>query len=177
MGAAMLHPADTWALHVPRGQLDAWAALVCWHELGEHVTRLTEEMEEALLEAPPDPATPLASTAVRREAIGIQMPDRSEWLVMARIPALARIPVHGAHHWGYRQPVIAWCGSSPSGNEDGYISGYINLLDQPTLADVRISGGLVTSLLTEESRARSAADLIGDDYRVSLALAVFLRQP
>lgn len=177
MGAAMLHPAEEWVRCVPRVQPDAWATLWRWHQAGEPIVRITEEMESALLARPPDPATPLANVPLQREALACQLPDRSQWMVVARhAPAPAYIPVHGEHGWAYGEPVLTYCGSSALGTESGLVSGFVNLLDQPTLGALLLGAGTITAAVSEEPRPLQETAILADDYRFTLALAEFLRR-
>jgi len=176
LGAAMLHPAGEWARLVPRVQLDAWASVWRWHIDGEIITRVTEEMAAAFAAHPLPGDLPLATAPLQSASLGVQLPDRSEWIVIARhAPAPATIPVHGQHHWAYAQPVLTYCASSALGSQTGLASGFVNLIDQPTPRDITLFAGRVTSMETEESRP--ITDISVDAQRLAIALhALFTAQ-
>lgn len=170
LGAALLYPPAEWPKHVPRVQLDAWSTLWRWHAIGAPITRITPEAEDAMLDKPMPPDLPLATARTRSEALAVQLPDPSEWLVIARHPANATIIVQSQHCYGYAQPLLTYCGSSSRGSADGYTSGFINLIDQPTLAEVRLYAGTITDAITERQQALTDADVTSDDYRLALAI-------
>ncbi len=178
LGAAMLYPQDEWARHAPRVQIDAWATLWRWHVTGEQIVRLTDEAEGAIL-ARPLPVDLLLSTApLRHESLALQLPDRSEWIVIARhAPAPAVIPVYGPHTWAYAQPLLTYVASSPRGTPEGIASGYVNLIDQPTPRDLRLIPGTVTDIATERVASHlTEADVVREDYHLALAIhALFSR--
>lgn len=175
-GAALAHPPDQWAIHVPRVQLDGWASLWRWHQAGEPVWRITEAEERDTLAAPPRGDVQLATCRLRREAVACILPDRRDWIVIARhAPAPAWVPVYCEHGWAYAQPLVTWCGRSDGEGATAFTSGYVSLLDQPTPADVVVLPGTVTDLETERSAPITEAQSVHDDYRLALALAVLLR--
>lgn len=160
-------PPDTWAKEVPRVMVDAWATLSRWHQHGERVWRITpaaaDETADMLL--PPDLA--LATARTRGEAVAYQLPERSEWIVIARhAPAPCTVTVRGPDvGWAYAQPVLTYCTELADG---ALAAGYYNLIDQPTPARLELRPGTTLGLTT--LRALSAADIAEDEYRVALAL-------
>ena len=156
---------DTWPQLVPRVQLDAWATLWRWHAGGERIWRISaamaEETEDMLL--PPD--LDLATARVRGEAVAYQLPQRSEWIVIARhAPAPSKIPVHGAVRWAYAQPVLTYCANLAGGTLS---AGYYSLADQPTPNQLSLRPGLT---LGRSIRALTEASIAEEEYRVMLAL-------
>ena len=172
-GCALLHPADTWAHHAPRVQLDAWAALYAWHVAGEPITRLTDETEEAILASRLAPDFPLSTAPLTREALGIQTSERGNWIVIARVPGGTIIPVYGDISYGYRQPTLKYLSSTPSGN--GYAAGYVNLEDQPTPSHLSLIPGTSSDPETEQQHALTAVDITHDDYLLTLAIHTLYR--
>ena len=178
LGAALLSPASEWPKQVSRVQLDAWATLWRWHAIGEPITRITPEAEDAMLDQPLPPDLPLATARTRSEALAVQLPDPREWIVIARHPGNATIIVQSQHCYGYAQPLLTYCASSARGSESGYTSGYINLIDQPTIGDVRLYAGTITDAFTERQQALTEAEITDDDYRLAIAIhALYSRQP
>mgnify|MGYP001544924960 FL=1 len=119
-------PAATWARAVPRVLLDSWASLVRWHESGERVRRIgaaaAAKMGDMVL--PGD--LPLATAPVHAEAVCYQLPDRTEWIVLARhAPAPREVVVHGDVRWSYAQPVLTYC----TDVEGRLAAGYYSLAD------------------------------------------------
>lgn len=176
LGAALLYPADQWPLHAPRVQLDAWATLWRWHTSGEPMTRMTNEAESAMLSHPLPSDLRLASVALQAEALAVQLPPR-DWIVIARHPAGAIIPVHGSHSYGYAQPVLTYMASSAIGSAHGYRSGYVSLTDQPTVADLQLYAGTLTDSATERQIHLGTADAAEDEYTLHLAIhALYARR-
>ena len=150
----------------PRVQLDAWATLFRWHQAGEPSVRITDESEDAALSVPLPGDLHLATHPLRHEAVAFQLPERSLWIVLARhAPAPCHVAVWQDHGWDYSQPLLTYCANT----ESGLAAGYINLTDQPTLAELRlvpgrlIRGDGLAETLTE-------AEITDDDYRLSLAI-------
>lgn len=155
----------TWTQHVARAQLDAWATLVRWHEHGERVWRISaaaaDETADMLL--PPD--LPLATARVRGEAVAYQLPERSQWIVLARhAPAPCVVAVTEQVSWAWAQPLLTYC----TLHDDGALaSGYYSLTDQPTPATLSLRPG---TTLGRTLRALTEASIAEDEYRVGLAL-------
>ncbi len=169
-GCALLHDPDTWALHAPRVQLDAWATLLAWHTAGEPVTRLTDETEDAILSRPLPPDLALATAPLRRESLGIQCSERGVWVVIARHPAGVSIGVQDTVSYGFRQPLLTYIANHPGGT--GYAAGYVNLIDQPTPSRLTISPGTIMDAATERVRPLGNEAITHDDYLLTLAIHV-----
>lgn len=163
-------PAKNWVQSVPRMHLDAWATLFRWNQIGEPITRITEEQESALLEGLP-PDLDLARTPLSQPALAIQMPERKYWFVIARHEAKEPIVVHGEQMWAFQNPIITYV----SNCHDGLLmSGYVNLGDQPTPAHLRLYPGF--ALKSDGScQPLAEAEITEDDYRLALALSAFYR--
>lgn len=176
MGAALLYPADEWPLHAPRVQLDAWATLWRWHTSGEPMTRLTIDAESAMLSRPLPGTLSLATVPLQDEALAVHLPPR-DWIVIARHPAQSIITVHGQHCYSYAQPVLTYMASSAVGSKDGYRSGYVSLIDQPTVADLQLYAGTLTVSATEQQIDLGTADAAEDEYTLHLAIhALYTRR-
>lgn len=165
--AASYLPAETWARDVPRVMLDAWASLVRWHEAGERVWRISaaaaDETGDMILPAD----LPLATARVRAEAVCYQLPDRSEWIVLARhTPAPCTVVVRDPLAWAYRQPVLTYCTIV----DDRLASGYYSLADYPTAGalPVTIRPGHVYGAAGVRPLGEIAA--AEEDSRIALAL-------
>jgi hypothetical protein len=102
--------------------------------------------------------------------VAVQLPDRDDWIVVARLLPSDIIVVHGSQTWAYAQPVITYVANSGT----GIAAGYIGLHDQPTLAHLHLVPGTFAQKhgtitpLTE-------ADITEDDYRLAIALSVLYR--
>lgn len=163
--AASSLPADTWANQAPRVLLDAWASLVRWHECGERVWRITpaaaDETADMLLPAD----LPLATAPVRAEAVCYQLPDRSQWIIIARhTPAPCEVVVRGGVRFAYAQPVLTYCTLLA---DDTLASGFASLVDQPTPVELTLAPG---HRYGRTLRALTEAECAEEDYRMSLAL-------
>lgn len=165
--AASSLPPETWARDVPRALLDGWASLVRWHECGERVWRISaaaaDETGDMVLPAD----LPLATARVRAEAVCYQLPDRSQWIVLARhAPAPRTVVVKGEVAWAYRQPVLTYCTMV----DDRLASGYYSLEDYPTAGDLppTIQAGTVLGL--GGARPLGEVEAAEEDSRVALAL-------
>jgi len=146
----------------PRVILDAWASLWRWHDTGERTWRITSEHEDALMANPLPSDLPLATAKRRGPAVAYQLPDRRQWIVLAyhdgkREPITVLGPEIG---WSYSQPILTFATMI----DDALASGYYNLTDQPTPADLHLRPG--TSL----RGALTAADIVEEDYRVAIAI-------
>jgi len=155
----------------PRAALDAWAALWAWHDAGEHCLRLTDESEDALIARPLPPDLPLA-TAPCRPATAIQMPERSLYIVAARIASGTMIPVKTPDVISYPGPVLVYC-IPPCGEVAAMASGYVNLSDQSRPADLRLGAGHVFGPAGKVPL--SDGDLSRDDYLLTLAILTLYR--
>jgi hypothetical protein len=176
LGAALLYPDDEWPLHAPRVQLDAWATLWRWHSSGEPMTRLTIEAESAMLSRPLPGDLRLATVALQTEALAVQLPPRN-WIVIARHAAQAIITVNGQHCYSYAKPVLTYMASSAVGSAHGYGSGYVSLIDQPTVADLQLYAGTLTDSATERQIDLGSADAAEDEYTLDLAIhALYTRR-
>lgn len=152
----------------PRVMIDAWASLYRWHVTGERVWRISDEQADRLMDEPLPPALNLATAPVRGEAVAYQLPDRSEWIVLARhAPAPCLVVVHGDCRWSYAQPVLTYCTELPDGS---LASGYFSLADMPTPSVLELRPGM-----TMLSGPLTAAEIAEEDYRVSLAIAQHYR--
>lgn len=159
-------PPETWAKHAPRVALDAWATLYRWHQSGERVWRISSLMAEALADMVLPSDLPLATAPLRADAIAYQLPERGEWIIIARhAPAPAEVIVHGDVRWAYAQPVLTYCTEL----EGGLASGYYSLADYPTAGDLpdRILPGVS---LGRKARRLGEAEITEEESRVALAL-------
>lgn len=160
---------EHWVQDVPRVLLDAWATLSRWHEHREKVWRISaaaaDETADMLLPA----ELPLAIAPVRGEAVVYQLPDRREWIVLARhAPAPCTVTVLGPDiGWAYRQPVLTYCTEGPDGD---LRAGYYSLADYPTAGSLPdlIRPGMAIGL--RGARPLGAADTTEESARVALAL-------
>lgn len=176
LGAALLYPNDEWPLHAPRVQIDAWATLWRWHSSAEPMTRLTMEAESAMLSRPLPGDLVLATVPLQAEALAVHFPPR-DWIVIARHAAQAIITVHGQHCYSYAQPVLTYMASSAVGSAHGYRSGYVSLIDQPTVADLQLYAGTLTDSATERQIDLGTADAAEDEYTLHLAIhALYTRR-
>ena len=171
LGAAMLYPPDEWPHHVPRVHLDAWATLYRWHAEGERIWRVTEQEEAWMLDHPLPARLPLIDAPVRAEALAVQLPDRSEWVVIARhATAPVTIPVHGDVRFGYTQPLLTYC-SPGSRTDDGSLgSGFVNLIDQPEYGSIRLIAGTLTGEQDAAERQLTKDELGMDAYRLLVGI-------
>lgn len=165
MRTADEHPPALWAKHAPRVQLDAWATLYRWHNSGEHVwsisAAMADETEDMVL--PYD--LQLATARVRGEAVAYQLPERSEWIVLARhAPAPCEVQVRDGVAWAYAQPVLTYCTLLHGG---ALAAGYYSLADQPTPDRMVLRPGIT---LGQSVRALTEASLPEEEYRIALAL-------
>lgn len=151
----------------PRGAVDGWAALYGWHRAGERWWRISEEHAERLLDEPLPADLQLAMAPTRGEGMAYQLPDRQDWIVLARWQPQEIIPVWGERTVAYRQPVLVYATAAADGT---LLSGYVSLIDQPTPPDVHLRPGvsLLRGPLTD-------AEITEEDYRLSLAIAQHYR--
>lgn len=154
-----------WSSQVARVQLDAWATLARWHEHGERVWRISaaaaDETADMLL--PPDLS--LATARTRGEAVAYQLPDRPEWIILARhAPAPCVVPVAEGVSWAWGQPLLTYCTLLDGGP---MAAGYYSLTDQPTPARLSLRPG---NTLGQTLRALTEASIAEEEYRVGLAL-------
>jgi hypothetical protein len=106
----------------------------------------------------------------------VQLPPR-DWIVIARHPAKAIITVHGEHCYSYAQPVLTYMASSAVASAHGYRSGYVSLIDQPTVADIQLYAGTLTDSATERQIDLGTADAAEDEYTLALAIhALYTRR-
>lgn len=151
----------------PRVAIDGWATLWLWHRHGEAVWRISAEQAERLLDEPLPPDLPLATAPTRGRAVAYQLPERREWVVLARHEAKAAIPIYaGLEPIAYDRPTLTYITET----DDGLDTGYYSLIDQPTPAalSLRPGYGLLLGRLTQ-------VDISEVDYRVSLAIAQHFR--
>ena len=135
----------------PRILIDAWATLYQWHRTGEQAWRITPEQAQRLLDEPLPADIPLATATTRAPAMLYQLPERRQWILLARHQAHQPTPspAEGPAAWAFAQPLLTYCTTL----EDGTLAaGHFNLLDQPT-----------------------PATIAEEDYRVSLAIAQHYR--
>lgn len=171
--AGDLPPPVNWGKLALRVHLDAWATLYRWHEAGEPITRITPEAEDAILSGGLPPDLPLATAPLAQPALACQLPDRSQWIVIARhSPAPSHITLRAAHGWTFAQPVLTYCSNTETG---GIMSGFVNLTDQPTLADLRLSPG--RSIKSDgQIKSLSESEVTEDEYRLALAIHSLYRR-
>lgn len=164
---AKTEPADQWAARAPRVMLDAWASLIRWHECGERIWRISAAVADEVgdMVLPPDLA--LATARVRAEAVCYQLPDRTEWIVLARhAPAPREVVVRGEVRWAFRQPLLTYC------TEIGgaLCAGYYSLADYPAAGQLPLSMPAGTSLGLRRARPLGETETLEEESRVSLAL-------
>lgn len=152
----------------PRIALDAWATLYRWHEGGERVWRISPAVADEMADVVLPPDLPLATAPVRAEAVAYQLPERGQWLVLARhAPAPAVVVVYGEIRWAYAQPVLTYCTEL----EDGTLaSGGYSLTECPTAGSLpdRLRAG--TSLGLQGARRLGEAETTEEEARLALAL-------
>ena len=155
-----------WADAVPRVLLDSWATLEAWHRHGERVWRISRAVAEETADMLLPPDLSLATAATRGPAVAYQLPDRAEWIVIARhAPAPSAITVRGPDiGWGWRQPLLTYCTELDDGT---LAAGYYSLTDQPTPARLSLRPGVTLGLTLRQLTAASIAE---EEYRVGLAL-------
>lgn len=157
-------PAD-WTSAVQRVQLDAWATLARWNEHGERVWRISAAAadETADMVLPAD--LPLETAPFRAEAVAYQLPDRAQWVVIARhAPAPCVVPVAEGVSWAFRQPVLTYCTALPDG---ALGAGYYSLADYPTAGTLPLT---IRPGVSSTGRKLTAPEVAEEDARVSLAL-------
>lgn len=143
----------------PRVFIDGWASLYRWTINHERVWRISEEQADRLLDAPLPANLLLATAPTRGEACCYILPDRRSWILVARhVPAPSEIVVRSDVRWAYAQPVVTYLSEDDSG---GIETGYVNLTDQPTPADLILIPGT----------GRSPINILDIDAKLSLALA------
>lgn len=157
-----------WVESAPRVMLDAWATLEAWHRHGERVWRITPAAADETADMLLPPSLDLATAPTRGAAVAYQLPDRAEWIVLARhAPAPAAVTVLGPDiGWAYRQPVLTYCTEV----RGGLASGYYSLADYPTagaLPDLIRPG---SSLTIRGARLLGEAETAEESARVALAL-------
>lgn len=151
----------------PRAAIDGWAALYAWHAAGEPCWRISEEHAERLLDEPLPDTLDLVTARTRGHGVAYQLPDRGEWIVLARWQPGMAIPVYDDRTLGYRQPVLVYCTELDAGT---LATGFLNLLAQPRPPDVQLRPGV--SLMRGQL---GEAEITEEDYRVSLAIAQHYR--
>ena len=165
--AASSLPAETWARDVPRVLLDGWASLVRWHDCGEKLWRISaaaaDETGDMVL--PHDLA--LATARVRAEAVCYQLPDRSQWIILARhAPAPCTVVVRGEIAWAYRQPVLTYCTEI----EGRLATGYYSLADYPTAGSLPAMIAVGSVVGPQGVRPMGAIEAAEEESRVALAM-------
>lgn len=158
------HP-DGWVKHTHRVQLDAWATLSRWHNSGERVWRISQAMAEETEDMVLPSDLDLATARVRGEAVAYQLPERSEWILLARhAPAPCDVQVRGNVAWAYAHPVLTYCTLLPDG---ALAAGYFSLSDQPTPNRLVLHAGIT---LGQSVRSLTEASIVEEEYRIALAL-------
>jgi len=118
--------------------VDAWAALVAWHESGDHIYRIRGGERSP----PIDANLPLASAPIRRDGQCFVI-GRDKWIILGRHQANALIRVQAPEKLiGYKQPILCYATLLHSG---GLSSGYFNLVDQPTPSQLHLRAGIALS--------------------------------
>lgn len=150
---------------VPRVMLDAWATLQKWNLTGEAIVRITEEEEQGLLSHRLPNDLGLALAKLKHESLACQLPNRKEWIVIARhAPGPVEIVVYGPLRWAYKQPLLTYVTEL----EDGSLAaGFINIVDQPTPVHLSLQPG---TLQGKKPKKLSEAEITTEDYRFTLAL-------
>lgn len=150
----------------PRVALDGWASLQAWNQAGQQRWPISPEQADRLLDEPLPVDLALATASTRGPAVCYVLPDGA-WIVLARHEKNQFIPVFGEVGWGYSGPVLTYCTEL---EDRSVASGYINLLDQPTPAHLKLYPGTATKAgpLTE-------VQITEEDYRLSLAIAQHFR--
>ena len=107
-----------------RALVDAWFALVTWHEAGEHVYRLRKRTPAI------DPELILAAAPVARAGV-LYVARRGWWMLLARVESGRCYPVardDARPPLASRDPLLVYLTEVDGGAE----SGYFNLREQPT---------------------------------------------
>jgi hypothetical protein len=157
----------------PRAAIDAWAALTAWHAAGEPMLRLTDEAEDALLSLglPPDLPLATAPTTRRGDALLIQTPDRAHHVLVARLAQDAQVPICEGASLHLTGRLLVYC--IP---QEQLASGFFQLRDQPTPADLHLLPGLVARA-DGTTIQLSDADISVDDYLVTLGILALYSRP
>lgn len=150
--------------------LDTWATILQWNIAGENIWRITDEQADALMTTPLPPDLQLASAFPERRAAAYQLPNRKQWIVIARHSAKHPIPVYKDLLYSFPEPVITYVTEIDS----QLSAGYYNLTDMPTPADLILHQGY--SLGPKSARRLSEIETLEEDWRVSLALLAFYQQ-
>lgn len=145
---------------VPR---DAWASLLTWHNAGQRVWRIREER--------PCPGDLDLSRPPVAKGQAYQMPDRAEWIVLARLEAGEVVPVRDRVAYAFPEAMITWLGSPDA---QGRISaGCINLPASRTWDDLWITPGDIYRR-DGTRQALHSDDLSPDERKLALALPYWL---
>lgn len=157
----------------PRAVIDAWAALTAWHAAGEPMLRLTDEAEDALLThgLPPDLQLATARTTRRGDALLVQTPDRAHHVLVARLAQDAHVPICEGASIHLTGRLLVYC--IP---QEQLASGFFQLRDQPTPADLHLLPGLVARA-DGTSIQLSDADITVDDYLATLGILALYSRP
>jgi len=129
-----------------RALVDAWFALVTWHEAGEHVYRLRTRTP------PIDPELILATAPVARAGV-LYVARRDWWMLLARVESGRCYPVardDARPPLASRDPLLVYLTEVDVGSE----SGYFNLREQPTPRALRLRAGTVSQELVERRMER-----------------------
>lgn len=158
-----------WVEGVPRVLLDGWATLEAWHRCGEQVWRISRAVAEETADMTLPAGLALSTARTRGAAVAYQLPDRAEWVVIARhAPAPSPVTVMGADiGWAFSQPVITYC---TEGDDGGLCAGFISLADCPTAASLPDLIRPGSSLGQHGERQLGATETAEESARLSLAL-------
>ncbi len=159
-------PVD-WSTLALRIHLDTWATLYRWHRAKEPIIRITEETEAAILDDGLPADTVLATAPLKHEALACQLPDRRQWIVIARhAPAPCDVAVWQQHGWRYGQPLLTYCCNTDDG---GLMAGFVNLIDQPRLRDLDLMPG---RLIKKDGTMPklTVAEITEESYRLEMAI-------
>lgn len=167
--ALLAHHARGGLDSAPRVLLDAWASLEAWHRHGERVWRISRAAAEETADMILPHDLPLATTRTRGHAVAYQLPERSEWIVLARhAPAPGVVTVRGPDvGWAYAQPLLTYATEI----QGRLCAGYYSLADYPTagsLPDLIRPGHAYRA--AGSPRALGAAETAEESARVALAL-------
>jgi len=144
---------------------DAWASLFRWHQAGGNVYRLRE-----VRECPQDLAI---NGKPRNRSCCVQLPNRTEWIVLARHEPGEVIGLNpGTDPWAYPDTTLTWCCDLDG---RGLESGAINIDRYTRWREVWLMPGETVDLEQHAApRALHSDDLAGAERRLALALPYWL---
>lgn len=150
---------------LPPTARDGYAALWTWEQCGYPIHRLTaQDLVAARAGLPPD--LRLATAATRGPALAYQLPERDQWIVLARIVARDPIEVSPDARYAYSETML--CYVTEIGD---WAIGCINLDKSPTVSTLQIAPGKMYRELYSQPLDRD--DIKQEVMRIAMALPHF----